>query len=177
MLETIYIRIRSIVIWLLLKIRYWNRIHMGIINPIRGKMLVVLTNKTAQCIIGNKLMIEGPIYIKVGGNLNIGRNCFFNHNVSITCNEKISIGDYCNVANNVVVVDHDHIIEKDGVKGETESEPVKIGKKVWIGANVTITKGVTIGDGAVIAAGSVVTKNIPPHEIWGGVPAKIIRKI
>jgi acetyltransferase-like isoleucine patch superfamily enzyme len=31
--------------------------------------------------------------------------------------------------------------------------------------------------GAVVAAGAVVTKSIPPHEIWGEVPAKRIRNI
>lgn len=34
--------------------------------------------------------------------------------------------------------------------------------------------GVTVGNGAVVGAGAVVTKDIPPYEIWGGVPAKKI---
>ena len=33
-----------------------------------------------------------------------------------------------------------------------------------------------IGDGAVVAAGAVVTKDIPSYEVWGGIPAKFIRK-
>lgn len=45
------------------------------------------------------------------------------------------------------------------------------------GENVTILKGVTIGEGAVVAAGAVVTKSIPPFEMWGGVPARCIRKL
>ena len=36
--------------------------------------------------------------------------------------------------------------------------------------------GVRIADGAVIASRSVVTKNIGPYEIWGGNPAKLIKK-
>lgn len=55
-------------------------------------------------------------------------------------------------------------------------KPTKIGNDVWIGSNVTILNGVEIGDGAVIAAGAVVTKDVGPYEIWGGVPAKFIRK-
>ena len=48
---------------------------------------------------------------------------------------------------------------------------------VFIGAKTIITKPVTIGQGAVIGAGSVVTKDIPPYEIWAGVPARFIKKI
>lgn len=45
---------------------------------------------------------------------------------------------------------------------------------MWIAANACVTRGITIGDGAVIGAGSVVTHDIPPYEIWAGVPAKKI---
>ena len=46
---------------------------------------------------------------------------------------------------------------------------------MWIGHNSTIIGGIRIGRGSIIAAGAVVTKDIPPCEIWGGVPAKKIR--
>ena len=124
------------------------------------------------------VMSQGPLNIKIGGGiLKIGTHCFFNHNVSITCNERITIGDYCNIANNVVIVDHDHKISHDGISGETISAAVSIGDKVWIGANAVITKGISIGNGAVVAAGAVVTQNIQDHEIWGGVPARKIKEI
>jgi acetyltransferase-like isoleucine patch superfamily enzyme len=51
-----------------------------------------------------------------------------------------------------------------------------IGRYVVIFANATICPGVTIGDGAVIGAGAVVTQDVPPMEIWAGVPAKLIRR-
>lgn len=38
-------------------------------------------------------------------------------------------------------------------------------------ANCVILPGVTVGEGAVVAAGAVVTKDVPPWEVWGGVPA------
>ena len=47
---------------------------------------------------------------------------------------------------------------------------------VWIGANCVILPNVRIGEGAVIAAGSIVNKNIKPFSLYGGVPAKFIKK-
>lgn len=58
-----------------------------------------------------------------------------------------------------------------------KSSPINIGKNVFVGAHSLILKGVTVGEGSVIAAGSIVTRNIPPYEIWGGNPARFIRKL
>ena len=49
-----------------------------------------------------------------------------------------------------------------------------IGAYCWVGANVFITEGVKIGENSVIGANSVVTKNIPPHCIAAGNPAKVL---
>lgn len=54
---------------------------------------------------------------------------------------------------------------------------VTIGANVWVGANCVLVAGCRIGDNAVIAAGSVVRGEVPPGEIWGGVPAKLIRRL
>jgi tetrahydrodipicolinate N-acetyltransferase len=48
---------------------------------------------------------------------------------------------------------------------------------VWLGAGAIITDGVRVGKGAVIAAGAVVTKDVPPHTVVAGVPAKPVKTI
>src|ERR1044071_3926120 len=57
------------------------------------------------------------------------------------------------------------------------AEGIIIEDDVWLGAGAIITDGVRVGKGAVVAAGAVVTKDVPPHTVVGGVPAKIIRTI
>ncbi|MCH7573949.1 MAG: acyltransferase [Candidatus Marinimicrobia bacterium] len=54
---------------------------------------------------------------------------------------------------------------------------VHIGDRVRIGAHAVILPGVTIGDGAAVGAGSVVTKDIPPHAVAAGNPAKVIKSL
>ena len=96
-----------------------------------------------------------------------------NSNGQIDCYDSITIGDNVKIGPNVVIRDSDnHQIIRDG---SVKSAPIHIGSNVWIGLNSVILKGVTIGDGAIIGAGAVVTKDIPPHCLAVGVPAKVIK--
>lgn len=52
--------------------------------------------------------------------------------------------------------------------------PTIVGDGASIGSNATILAGVTVGEGALIGAGAVVTKNVEPHTIVAGVPARVI---
>ncbi len=55
--------------------------------------------------------------------------------------------------------------------------PTVIKRGASLGSNATILCGVTVGEGAVVGAGSVVTKDVPPHTIVAGNPARILRRI
>lgn len=57
------------------------------------------------------------------------------------------------------------------LKGDTV-----IGNDVWLGAECLIMPSIHIADGAVVGARALVTKNIGPYEIWGGNPARLIKK-
>lgn len=48
---------------------------------------------------------------------------------------------------------------------------IEIMDNVFIGARSVIMPNVRIGPNAIVAAGAVITKDVPPGEIWGGVPA------
>jgi len=57
------------------------------------------------------------------------------------------------------------------------AEGIVIEDDVWLGAGAIITDGVRVGKGAVVAAGAVVTKDVAPHTVVGGVPAKLIKTV
>ena len=122
---------------------------------------------------GSFKVMEGSfIWVTHSGHLILDGG-FINEGVSITCASQVHIGNGCNIAREVVIRDYDgHYIEELNYR---TAKPITIGDHVWIGYRAMILKGVTIGDGAIIAANAVVTKDVPPHTIVAGNPAKIIR--
>ena len=92
----------------------------------------------------------------------------------------VSIGNHVNLAQGITVTALNHNfnntdkrIDEQGVS----TTHVVIEDDVWIGANAVVLPGVRIGTHSVVAAGAVVTKDVPPHSLVAGVPAKIIKKI
>lgn len=108
---------------------------------------------------------------KPGAKIQIGNHCGFS-GCSIVADKEVIIGDYSTFGANVIVGDRDDHQEIYA----SEPKAIHIGSHVWIGMNATILKGVTIGDNSIVAAGALATKDIPANEIWGGVPAKFIKK-
>ena len=117
-----------------------------------------------------------PFYTDCGKNLKIGKNVFFNSGVKIQDQGGVTIGDGTLLGHNVVLATLDHNLDPSR-RGNLIPAPIHIGRHVWVGANATICKGITIGDGAVIAAGAVVTTDVPENTVYGGVPARFIKKV
>lgn len=129
-------------------------------NPIGGSTRTILfAEPGASIFIGNRVGISNSTLhaaesIVIGDDVLIGGSC------------KIYDTDFHSVS-------YEERMEDIGIK----TKEVVIEKGVFIGAGCYILKGVHIGEKSVIAAASVVTKDIPSGEIWGGNPAKFIRKI
>ena len=155
------------------KIVYGKRLQVAM-RQLWGKGTKIVVTGRGKLIIGEQLEARRMDYLNVqSGEMRIGDHVFMNQNVSVTCLEKVEIGDKCIIANNVVIVDHDHDLEHGGFA----TAPVRLERGAWIGANVTILKGVTIGEGAIVAAGSVVNKSVPPHTMVAGVPARVLKQM
>ena len=148
---------------LMYKIKYAGKCTMPWIQAFGYHTELKIKNGTAR--FGKEQITRGNAVFRVeGGELVVGDKCFFNQNVSITCKKNIVIGDRCQIANNVVIVDHDHAGSENW--GSYVETPVVIGNDVWIGANVVIMRGTTIGDKAVIGAGSIVKGDVPAGKVF-----------
>jgi len=106
----------------------------------------------------------------VGPNVRIGNGVKIQNNVSIY--EGVEIEDdvflgpsmvFTNVINPRAFIQRKHEFKKTLLK-----------KGCSIGANATIVCGVTVGEYALIGSGAVITKDVPPHALMVGVPARQI---
>nr|WP_321244016.1 DapH/DapD/GlmU-related protein [uncultured Psychroserpens sp.] len=126
-----------------------------------------------------------PLSEEEGLCITIGKDVQINDYVHIASVSSVTIGDHVLMASKIYISDHDHGFY--GQEGKHDSpmippnerklsnSPVIIEDNVWIGQSVSILKGVKIGFGSIIGSNSVVTKEIPPHSIAVGIPAKVVK--
>jgi acetyltransferase-like isoleucine patch superfamily enzyme len=120
-----------------------------------------------------KLMCDKP-----NASISIGKNTRI-HGSCIHAFEKIEIGENCLIAANCQIFDSNGHGTEIGHRHSNQgiSKPIKIGNNVWIGTGCIILPGTFIGSGSVIAAGSVVIGEVPEKTVYGGNPAKLLKKL
>jgi len=129
------------------------------------------------CEIGDNTKIG--TYVEIQKNAFIGRNCKISSHTFIC--EGVHIEDDVFVGHNVTFIND--IYPRATTSGQLQTEKdwkvieTFVKKGASIGSSATILAGVTIGEFSIVGAGAVVTKDVPPHTIVVGVPAKILKKI
>lgn len=159
------IRIHPSIIWIYNEI---NSIDIASQVTIGAFSEIVVEDKFSTEKISSKLLIQESVVIgscanirASGGQIFIGRNSLVGQKVSlIASNHKLSSQ-----------MPYRNLPLDDRKNG------IYINENVWLGAGVTVLPGCTIGMNSVVGAGSVVTKNIPPNEIWAGIPARKIKDL
>lgn len=129
--------------------------------------------------------------VKLSTQLSIGRFSYINAGSVLGGKYPIRIGAFCSIAAELYAWtweshDVDHVTTSPvrlilGLPitySQIVEKPlgITIGSDVYLGHQVRIMPGVTIGDGAVVGARAVVTRDLEPYGIYGGVPARLIRK-
>lgn len=132
--------------------------------------------------IGSKGWVaQGVVISKFSDPITIGKGCVINEHTYFNATAPITIGHYCGIGFHTKLITANHVIEYPADQfrpiDPAKCKPIVIEDHVWIGAASIIYPGVTIGKGAIVAAGSVVIKDVAPHTIVSGSPAKQLKTI
>lgn len=117
---------------------------------------------------------------QIGQGCSLGQNVFIGNDVIIGNNVKIqnnvSIYDAVRLEDNVFcgpsMVFTNVYNPRSAIVRKNEYRKTIVRRGATLGANCTIVCGVTIGEYAFIGAGAVVNRDVPPHAMMLGVPAK-----
>jgi len=94
--------------------------------------------------------------------------------------ELITIEDDVTISFRVMVIVHDDARRMDRTQAGAHTgtvAPVRLRRGCYLGAGSILLPGVTVGEGAVVGAGAVVTRDVPPHTLVAGVPARVIKDV
>jgi maltose O-acetyltransferase len=144
---------------------YERAAREGILQLLLGASHEALVNSPFNCTYGFNIHLGSCVLINTG--------CVILDECSVTIGSQTFIGPGVHIYTAGHPIHPSDRARPDGVFGK----PVSIGERVWIGGGTRINPNLTIGHAAIIGAGAVVTKNIPDMEIWGGNPARLIRKV
>lgn len=112
------------------------------------------------------------------GTLIIGDHFFCNKNCTISCNDRVVIGDGALLGWDIEILDSDNhtLIHKNREENRSMGEII-IGDHVWITSFSHILKNSVIPDGSVVAYNSLVTKAFQGKKLLiGGSPAKVLEE-
>jgi sugar O-acyltransferase (sialic acid O-acetyltransferase NeuD family) len=120
-------------------------------------------------------IVDGSVLFLDPATIHVGEGTILCPGSIFTCN--IQLGRF-NVVNLKCTIGHDCTLGDfvSLMPAVNLGGGVHLEEGVYIGTNATILPGVKVGAWSVIGAGAVVTRDVPPHETWVGVPAKRIEK-
>lgn len=142
--------------------------------------------------IGNNTMICDTACIREG--VRIGSSCVIAMGVTINFNtligNRVKVMDNTHLTGNMVIEDDVFISllvatansnsmgrEETSEGGDLVEKGPVVRRFATIGEGACLLPNVEIGENAIVAAGSVVTKNVKPHSLVAGFPARFLRTL
>ena len=130
------------------------------------------------CEVGDETKIGA--FVEIQKNAKVGKRCKISSHTFIC--EGVTIEDNVFIGHSVTFINDSFpraTTPNGGLQTEQDwsVERTLIKKGASIGSGTTILSNVIIGENAIVGAGSVVTKDVPPHCIVAGNPAKVLRYI
>lgn len=107
----------------------------------------------------------------------VGRRCFIGEFCLIRGQGGVRIGDEVLLAPRVQILAVDHLFDdptQPVIRQGISAQGIAVEDGAWVGAGAILLDGVRVGKGAVVGAGAVVTRDVPPHSVAVGVPARVV---
>jgi acetyltransferase-like isoleucine patch superfamily enzyme len=122
--------------------------------------------------VGDNFKCWNSVEWSFGYNLSFGNNVVVHRHVLLDDRGGISIGDNVSISDYANIYSHNHDIYDIH---NVDTPQTHIGNGVRITYHATILAGTRVGDHALIGTGAVVTRDVEPHHIVVGIPAKTVR--
>lgn len=115
----------------------------------------------------NGFLLRNLLHMKIGKNVGIASEVDFDGLFP----ELITVEDNAIIGWRVNILCHEF------TQKQVRLGRVHVKRNALVGAFSVIRSGITIGENSVVAMCSFVNKDVPDNEVWGGVPAKRIKKL
>ncbi len=130
------------------------------------------------CEVGDESKIGA--FVEIQKKAYVGKRCKISSHTFIC--EGVTIEDNVFVGHGVTFINDSYPRSTTGdgqlqTEADWQVERTVVKKGASIGSGSTILAKVTIGENAIVGAGSMVTKDVPPHAIVAGNPARVLRYI
>lgn len=157
---------------------FWDIFGIFSHNIFIGLRYVILKTVVKSCgenvKVGKNVTIKNFQNIEIGSNVSIHENCYLDGIGGIVIGTNVSIAHNCSLLSSNhgwsqtdIPIKYNPIITKALI----------IHDDVWISCGCRILAGVTLMERSIVAAGAVVNSDTISNSIYGGVPAKLIKRI
>jgi maltose O-acetyltransferase len=155
-----------------------RRVSLALIGLYRNVEWILLQWKSFL-VFGRRVKAHGNFRVDGPSTVTVGENFNINHGVFILGIARITIGDNVTISANAMLLDGGLSLKgRRNPRDRTHfSAGIIIEDNVWIGGGAIVLAGARIGANSVIAAGAVVTSDVPANCLYGGVPARLIRRL
>jgi acetyltransferase-like isoleucine patch superfamily enzyme len=111
--------------------------------------------------------------VLIGDNVSVGFGC------TLSCVNRLDIGDDVTIGDNVYIADSNHDYSNPTLSVLNQTllvGKVFIGRGAWIGYGAFLSGDVSVGEHSIIGANSVVTRNVADYTVVAGAPAQPIKR-